>query len=446
MNSTRIHNLLLYGFVATLIYFPLAFASTRPVFAAPGQVMLQLIAIGTILYCAYFQPKLPSALYVARLPIVLLLAFLALQGALHFTGVHYLDEYGIRESLLETICLIQIFCLTLFLVDSSKRLKILVGALVLSGVFQAVYGSLMTITGIEHIWNQPKSNGIGNASGTFVSRTHFAGYLEMTLCLGIGLLIANLDQGNIRTWRQRLRSWTNTLLGEKARVRIYLALMVIGLILSHSRMGNIAFFSAMMISCGLGLLLFRRSRKGVVILFTSLLIIDIFLMGAFFGIDQVQERIERTTVQETRFDVYALGPQITMDSPLGTGLGTWYTVLPSYRDASVVGFFRHAHSDFIEFPNEAGLPGVAMLGSLWLLSIYTAIKVQSDRRHQFMRALGFAATMAMISILIHSSSDFNLQILANSVTFFIILALPYLATTLSPGNKREAGLVQDREA
>jgi hypothetical protein len=432
MHITRFHNLLLYGFIATLIYFPLAFGSTRAMYAAPGQVMLQLITIGSLVYLWRFKPALPKAFSAARLPIALLVAFLLLQIVLHLTGIHFVDEYGIREQLVKTLCLIQIFCLMLFLADTRQRLKFVVTALVLSGVFQAVYGTLMTVTGTEYIWNQPKADYRGVATGTFVARTHLAGYLEMTLSLGIGLLIANLVQGNTRTWRQRLRQWTNTLLGEKARVRLYLALMVIGLILTHSRMGNTAFFSAMLVSGGLGLFLFRRSSKGVIVLFSSLLIIDLFLMGSFFGIEKVQQRIDQTSLEETRFEANKLSLLGIQDNlALGTGLGTWYATFPEYRESTIVGFYRHVHSDLIEFPSETGSIGVVLLAVFSLLSFHRAIRVQLNRRDQLLRAMGFASMMATISILVHSAVDFNLQILANSATFMVVLSLPWMAQSIN---------------
>ncbi len=428
MNSERIHNLLLYGLIATLVYLPLAFGSTRSMYAAPGQVLLQIVSIGALLYVLYCKPPIPRALIAARLPIAILVAFLLLQTLLHVSGVHHLDAFAIQQQLLKTVCLIELFCLTLLLVDSSRRLRLLVSALVLCGVFQAVYGTLMTVTGTEHIWNQPKTHHLGVATGTFVGRTHLAGYLEMTLSLGIGLLIANLEQGSPRTWRQRLRSWTNTLLGEKARVRIYLALMVIGLIMTHSRMGNTAFFSAMLMSGGLGLFLFRRSSKGVIILFSSLLIIDIFLLGTFFGVDRVQERIEQSTLKENRFDVNALSlPSMDEHPVFGTGLGTWYTSFPEYRDSTVVGFWRHAHNDYFEFSGELGATGTFLLAVFAAMSFRKAIRVQIDRRSQLMRAMGFAVMMATISILIHSATDFNLQIPANAATFIVILGIPWIA-------------------
>jgi len=53
--------------------------------------------------------------------------------------------------------------------------------LLLSGTFQAVFGTLGAI-----------SEGT-SASGTFINRNHLAGYLEMTLAVGIGLLIADFS-------------------------------------------------------------------------------------------------------------------------------------------------------------------------------------------------------------------------------------------------------------
>jgi O-antigen ligase len=323
-------------------------------------------------------------------------------------------------------------------VDSRKRLLFLVNVLLLSGVFQAVYGSLMTLTGTDYIWNQPKEAYRGVATGTFINRNHLAGYLEMTLALGLGLLIASLEDHPARTWRQWLRSWTTTLLGPKARVRIYLALMVIGLILTQSRMGNTAFFASMMIAGAIGLYLFRGSGRGVVLLFTSLLIIDIFLMGAFFGIDKVQDRIAQTSLEtEQRILVNALSLEIVKDNPwLGTGLGTYYTAFPRYRNEEVTLFYDHAHSDLIEFPSELGILGTAPLVLLVGFAFVTAIRVQLSRRSRLMRAMGFAATMAIIAIMLHSITDFNLQIFANAATFMVILALPFICLVLEKNGRR----------
>ena len=75
-------------------------------------------------------------------------------------------------------------------------------------------------------------------------------------------------------------------------MRIYLAIMVITLVLTHSRMGNTAFFASMTIAGVLALLLMKRSPRPVVILLTSLVIIDIFIVSQWFGLDQLKQRFE----------------------------------------------------------------------------------------------------------------------------------------------------------
>jgi O-antigen ligase len=339
-----------------------------------------------------------------------------------------IDPHSTLSQLLKTVSLIEVFFLTMLLVNSRQHLRWLVTALVLAGTFQAVYGALMTVTGTDYTWNQPKDAHKGVATGTFINRNHLAGYLEMCLALGLGLLIANLEDNRAVSWRQFFRRITNTMLGEKARTRIYLALMVIGLILSQSRMGNTAFFASMMISGFIGLVLFRKSSRGVVVLFASLLVIDIFLMGTFFGIDKVQQRLEDTSLDtEVRLIVNELSLEIIKDNLwTGTGLGTYYTAFPLHRNDQVDVRYVHAHSDMIEFPSELGVLGTLPLALLVLYSFVTAIRVQMSRRSRLLRAMGFSSSMAIMAIMLHSLTDFNLQIFANAATFMVILALPFV--------------------
>jgi len=77
------------------------------------------------------------------------------------------------------------------------------------------------------------------------------------------------------------------------RLRLYLVMMVIALVLTHSRMGNVAFFFSLLIAGIIGLLLSRRAPRSTVILLTSLIIIDMFIVGAWFGIDKVAQRLEQ---------------------------------------------------------------------------------------------------------------------------------------------------------
>ena len=340
------------------------------------------------------------------------------------------DVYATRQGLLKSIAYVLVFCLALLLLHSHHRLKLCAGVLVLSGVFQSAYGGLMTLSGMEYGFFIEKTTSLGYASGTFTNRNHLAGYLEMCLATGIGIMIASLDHSHTyNSLRQAILRWLKLLISRKARLRLYLVIMVIALVLTHSRMGNTAFFASLLVAGSIGLLLSRHATRGMVILIVSLILIDILIVGTWFGIEQVAERIEHTTLAtEGRDEVYEYVLHQFDDYTLtGSGLGTFYAVFPNYRQNDVAGFYTHAHNDYLEFAAETGIIGIGILGLVVVTSLIMALLAQHRRRDPLMRGLSFAAIMGITSILIHSTVDFNLQIPANAFTFMLLLAFAWLA-------------------
>jgi putative inorganic carbon (HCO3(-)) transporter len=147
------------------------------------------------------------------------------------------------------------------------------------------------------------------------------------------------------TWRQLFRRIITTMLCEKARTGIYLPLIVVGLILSQARMGNTAFFTSIMISVFIVILLFRKSSRGVVVLFASLLVIDTFLMGNFFGVGKAQQRLQSSSLDTgERLVVNDLSLAIaTYNLWACTALGIYYAALPPQRNDQVSTAYVHAH-------------------------------------------------------------------------------------------------------
>src|ERR1039458_8259578 len=86
-----------------------------------------------------------------------------------------LDVYATRQAGLQTLAYLLFFCLTLLLVNNKPRIKLLAQAIILGGVFQAAYGSLMTLSGLEYgFFIDQQAAGV--ATGTFINRNHLAGY------------------------------------------------------------------------------------------------------------------------------------------------------------------------------------------------------------------------------------------------------------------------------
>ena len=117
------------------------------------------------------------------------------------------------------------------------------------------------------------------------------------------------------------------------------------------------------------------------------------------------------------------------DYPLtGTGAGSFYSTYPMYDSGSFMfAFIKHAHNDYLEFASDLGLVAFSLLGFCVLVSLWQSIRAQLGRRDRLMQGMGFAASMAIVALLIHSTVDFNLHIPANAATFMVILALGWIS-------------------
>lgn len=325
------------------------------------------------------------------------------------------------------------FFLALALGNTRPRARLIALVLVLSGLAQAVYGGLMHLSGSDlEIFGARIPHG-AQASGGFVNRNHLAGFLEITLALGIGLMVGSLRETGRRSWRQFWRDMAELLLSSKAPLRLFLVAMVIGLVMTRSRMGNTAFFSSLLIAGGVALALSRHATRSTVILIASLIAIDIAIVGSWFGVEKTVQRIEQTTVRdvEVREDptVYAL--EMARDYPLfGTGAGTFATAFMRYRGPDILDFYDHAHNDYTQFLVETGALGSALVASLPLTALVLAVLALSRRRDPLARGFAFAVVMGVSSIAIHSTVDFNLQIPANALAFMVLLAYGWIALHL----------------
>ena len=81
-----------------------------------------------------------------------------------------------------------------------------------------------------------------------------------------------------------------------------------------------------------------------------------------------------------------------------------------------------------------GIPAALALAAFCGLALYSAYRVQRQRQTPLYRGAGFAVTMTVAWVLLHSSTDFNLQMPANALTFVTILALAFTCRVL-PGRR-----------
>jgi putative inorganic carbon (HCO3(-)) transporter len=291
-----------------------------------------------------------------------------------------LDTGATLYKLQKSIAYALFFVLALVIVNTPQRLNLVAQTIVIGGVFQAAYGVLVVLGGSTFdIFNIAAVTGksfTSSASGTFVNRNHLAGYLEMAIALGVGLLVTQilLSKDYFAGFRASLRNVMFTMLSGKARLRVFLALMVVALVLSHSRGGNTAFFASLGI-CGVaGLWLYRKHHKAksLALLFGSLIAVDVLILGSWFGLDKLAARLETTEIQhEGRTFVFQNNLELLSDFWLtGSGAGSYYSIFPNYRDNQSFYFYDFAHNDFLQIGIEYGLIGSLFFGLIVVLVLY----------------------------------------------------------------------------
>lgn len=434
--SRRLERTLIVSILFLLFWLPLPLGSNTD--WAVGVFIFWVAA--TALVWAIAALRNPQAMrgraLKAALPMLGLLLLAQLWVAAQWLLGLTVDVAATFESLLLGLAYCLLFLLVCSLFDTRKRLTWLLATLVLSGTFQAFWGAAMTLSGVEWLLVIPKTSYIGDATGTFVNRNHLAGYLELTLACGIGLLLALRDGRPFR--------WVNVLellMGPKARLRLALVVMVIALVMTHSRMGNTAFFAALLLVGGLFVLLDREHRLRNSLILASIVVIDILVISQYFGLEKLKDRVLSTRIHdvvvdgevvqqanEIRDDVFIYALPLLKDKPLtGQGAGSFEAVFPKYPGADIRLHFDHAHNDYLQFAIEHGLIGMLPLLGFVLLALWRALQAMWRRESLYRSGVGFGAAMGIVAIGVHSSTDFNLQIPANAGTLVVVCAIALLA-------------------
>ena len=230
------------------------------------------------------------------------------------------------------------------------------------------------------------------------------------------------------------------ILGEKARLRIYLIVMVIGLVLTRSRMGNTAFFASTLIVGALGLLLMRNLPRSTMLFLASLVVLDLVIVGTWFGVDQVAMRIQATEVTNNVENVMPTEDRDEVDGAAlpyvqgfwltGSGGVSFYVMFPRYHTDKLAGFYDFAHNDYVQIGAETGVIGLLLCGTVVLGALWQALLAMRKRHDPLMRGTAFGVAMAICWLLIHSAVDLNVQMPANALTISIVLALAWIAASL----------------
>jgi O-antigen ligase len=275
----------------------------------------------------------------------------------------------------------------------------------------------------ELYWLRPLK--VGDPFGPFVNRNHFAGFVELTLPIGLAMLVFRGVQRDVYP-----------LVG-------LLAIVPAGaLILSGSRGGIVSFAFEIAVLW----LLARGKQASERPQFVGIGIIALAALAliAWLGAGRAIERFSTIHIGEVtvnrRVSMFRGAMHLFADHPItGVGLGALVAAYPRYETVYDGKLVDHVHNDYIEMLAETGLlGGICGLAFLWILFRQAKSCYAAEQGH-FSRALHVGAVGGLCGMLLHSFVDFNLHIPSNALLF---LLLAHLATT--PPLATEAGVVRRR--
>lgn len=418
--QSRLENLIFVDLLAALMFSVLAFGAVEAwslaLFELNALVLASLIALKFVLD--------PLADW-GRLRLALPLLALAGWGAIQYT--RSFDPYATKEAAIKLFALGIYFAAALLVLHDPRRRKTALLALTAFGFLVSVYAivNLLTYNGRMY-WVRPISDYIA-PYGPFGNYNHFCGFVELILPLTFAyVLLARISIERRLIWL------------------FCVVMMAVALILSLSRSGILvlgAEVSLLLLAVTLGRRWLARGdrnggdRRGGEA--NGLLILGVLVVVAalafWLRFDQIALRFRATSAGAseysvvTRLEYWRASWRMFLDHPVaGVGLGAFPAVYPQYgRSTAKYERLEQAHNDYLQLLTDTGLIGAAI--ALWFLAEVLRLARRQFKRirgaRSRSRALIAGGYTGVIGLLIHSVTDFNLQIASNALLFLFVLAL-----------------------
>ncbi len=339
------------------------------------------------------------------------------------------DPYSTRMVLVQVATLLIYFAATLVFTDSPHRLRLLVRTIIIFGFFLAIFGltqSFVSPTKVYWVRELAQST----AFGPFINRHHFAGYMELTLGLPLGLIFAG------------------SLEKEKRFIYLFAALLMgVALIMTNSRGGIISVVAEILFLVALTMFRKRKRREAQdkaqrirrAALRSALalaLIVGLFAGVVLLGGESVLSRFVGTVNSEDpttgRAHFWSVTTDIIKAHPfLGTGLGAFAVVYTRYDSRNGLYRLEQAHNDYLQVLSDGGIVGAA-LGLFFIVMLFRIGFARRESRDEFRSGVAVGALAGCFAVLVHSFFDFTLHTTSNALLFLVLAALATMNGRVEP--------------
>ena len=349
-----------------------------------------------------------------------------------------------------------VYVLVVNLIRTRLGLDRLVRTLLALGGVMSFLGLLDYLTGEAWLLGWRDQTSAGRLSGTFVNPDHFAAWLEMLICLGIGYVLARSRTARVDG---SLHNLSRSREGRERLVRRYLpmvgaGIMALALIFTLSRGGIVSILFA------LAALLAVQGVRGRAR--WSLVLVGVLLAvtagyGAWIGFEPLLERFRQGQYVGRWIQLLSTLPMLRSFPLLGVGLGAYRDIYFRYQPPEILPgkvYFPFAHNDLLQLGVEMGLVGMLVcLFAVWrvggdLLGAHILGRgrcpvgggeEEGARRNEgWSVGVGLGAATGVLALLAHSAFDFGARIPANGVLAAACLGIATVAlhTRFGSGSDR----------
>ena len=344
-----------------------------------------------------------------------------------------LDPYATRLVLVWVVCLLIYFSASLIFINTPRRLRTISATIIIFGFLLAVFGLIQYLTtdGTRVYWFRQLTQ--SQAFGPFINRHHFAGYMELTIALPLGLLFS----GAIENYKRPVYVFA-------------IATMGVALIMTNSRGGMIALAAEILflvVIAGPGLLHSRHQphdrpiRAAVLRAGLAFALIAALVGGAFLiGGSEVFTRLVGTpgaadpTSGRTHF--WAVTLDVVKAYPIvGSGLGSLGVIYTRYDSHNGLLRLEQAHNDYLQTLSDGGIIG-GVLGLAFIVILFRQGFARRETDDKFRRGVATGALAGCFAVLVHSFFDFTLHTTANALLFLILAALATQDSRVEQGSNR----------
>jgi O-antigen ligase len=333
-----------------------------------------------------------------------------------------LDPYSTRFVIAQLASLFIYFAAVLVFTDTSHRLRLLVRTITIFGFFLAIFGLTQSFTSPTKVYwlrELPQST----AFGPFINRHHFAGYMELTIGLPLGLLFAG------------------SLEAEKRFLYLFAAgLMGVALVFTNSRVGIISVVAEIaFLAVVTG---FRRKRKsgekesrtttfaksaavraGLALALIIALFAGVVLLGGEEALTRFVGTVNSEDPTTGRAHFWSVAVDIVKAHPVvGTGLGAFGLAYTRYDSRNGLFRLEQAHNDYLQILSDGGIVG-ALIGLFFLILLFRMGFARLQSRDDFRKGVATGALAGCFAVLVHSLFDFTLHTTSNALLFLILAGL-----------------------